>query len=296
MYFFSRRSKVFNFMKHGADGDAFPTWADHNGGGGGARSGVPEKTVAIPSLASQPASWRPEKKEPPRLPARMERLEAERSDRSERADDEDRPKPKGSWRKTVARVTPDDDDAPARSRRRAGSRERGPWLKRGLVALVLALAGTALAIGVPRPQWVALATGAQGIWQTAVTAVTTRIEGWRKGKDAPPVATARAPETPPAVAPGKPVAKPVPPRRQRGVVGLSSSPPGATVIGPRGIIGTTPLAYGLKPGRVEVVTFTLDGYQPLSRRIKGGRQGTPTVMVEMVPRQPAPAPVVPAAK
>jgi hypothetical protein len=158
----------------------------------------------------------------------------------------------------------------------------------------MVLAGPAMILAwflIPGPSRAELRWGLGQIWHQGTTALSERIDRWRGRTPQTtvadvPVALAR-PDTPPPT----PVSRPVgPPRPARASVMLVTIPPGANVIGPRGLVGETPLRYPLRAGRPETVTFTLDGFFPMSRRIKAGRKRPAQIQVTLVPRNAAAGP------
>jgi hypothetical protein len=156
----------------------------------------------------------------------------------------------------------------------------------------MVLAGPALILAwflIPAPNRAELRWGVGQLWHQGTAALSDQMDRWRgRTPRAPgaeiPVALAR-----PEPLPTKPVSRPpvVPPRAPRATVMLVTIPPGANVIGPRGLVGETPLRYPLRAGRPETVTFTLDGFHPVSRRIKGGRKRPAQIQVTLLPRNAA---------
>jgi serine/threonine-protein kinase len=68
--------------------------------------------------------------------------------------------------------------------------------------------------------------------------------------------------------------------RDRIMVQLASRPPGASVVGPAGSLGTTPLQVSMRPGATHVFTFAKAGYVAESRRVTARRPST-KVLVQL---------------
>ena len=172
-----------------------------------------------------------------------------------------------------------------------------PVLKACVVFLLLIGAGAlAASYLIPKPQQVQLQSDARDLLRRAADRISSRIQQWRGGPPEGPragenaVAVARVADSgrKPAATPDKQaVVDPRPAgRRARGkrqTVALMSVPDGATVIGKEGLLGVTPLGYTLRSGGIERLTFTLDGYKPVTRKI-GGRRKTTSVVVKLVPK------------
>ena len=85
----------------------------------------------------------------------------------------------------------------------------------------------------------------------------------------------RAPGATPA-----PPAREQPPRRaadrpappaDRITLTLQTRPPGASVVGPSGSLGTTPLPWTVRPGTTHTLTFAKSGFHPATRRISADK-------------------------
>lgn len=195
-----------------------------------------------------------------------------------------------AWSREAARKS-----SRAQSSSRSGLRPRSyrrPGQFKPLIVFGV-VGATALAFWllIPNEAWEALSSGARQLWDRTSNAVVEQIESWRGERRAAPVAVTR-PEALGKKA-GAPDVKPQPARRPR-TVNLVTVPAGANVIGPRGLVGVTPLAYPVRAGVTQTVTFTLDGYLPVSHKVGGGRMKTAEITIELVPKGPEPVAVKPA--
>jgi eukaryotic-like serine/threonine-protein kinase len=75
------------------------------------------------------------------------------------------------------------------------------------------------------------------------------------------------------------------PRRptDRVTLTLQTRPPGASVVGPSGALGTTPLPWTVRAGTTHTLTFAKSGFAPATRRISADSRST-TVLVELRPK------------
>ncbi len=77
------------------------------------------------------------------------------------------------------------------------------------------------------------------------------------------------------------------PRRrpaERVTLTLQTRPPGASVVGPGGSLGTTPLPWTIRAGSTHTLTFAKTGFRPATRRISADSKSS-TVTVDLEPRK-----------
>jgi hypothetical protein len=129
-----------------------------------------------------------------------------------------------------------------------------------------------------------LENNARDLLQQTAGKVSSRLDDWRSTRkrfqpaqevvDAPQIEKPAPPPPEPAARPVRAPARPrarAAPRRQVTVY-LDSIPTGATVIGPDGPLGTTPLSHKLSLQSTTTFTFKADGFETVSRTVKATKR------------------------
>jgi eukaryotic-like serine/threonine-protein kinase len=159
-----------------------------------------------------------------------------------------------------------------------------PRRRRRWAVLVVALLGSGtlavLSLMPPRQRQELIDKG-RAIAQKAVT----EAERNKPARPDPPPPERKEPERrPPEPANDKPEPKPPEPARRpepRVTITLVTRPPGASVVGPRGSLGRTPMTFTTRVGGSQVLTFAKSGFHPTTRKITGDPRKT-TVVVGLV--------------
>ena len=149
------------------------------------------------------------------------------------------------------------------------------------------LRGTAILLGLIGVSWLAatrylsidrqkrFAASARALVEKGVEGVSAAVA--RPSGAAPAPASGDAP-TPPADRPARRAPEP------RITLTLQTRPPGASVVGPSGSLGTTPLPWTVRAGSTHTLTFAKTGFAPATRRISADNKNS-TVLVELRPRK-----------
>jgi serine/threonine protein kinase len=193
------------------------------------------------------------------------------------------------------------------SRTRGFYRPRRRWLRRLAVLALLVAAGAFAADRLlSEQQQRQLQDGARALVQRGVEGVSSVID--RSGAPARPEplppslegpgaragARARLPDEDHAARAAADRARDRRPA-ERVTITLLSNPSGASVTGPppvRRPLGSTPLPMTVKAGTSQTLTFSKDGYAPVSRKITADAAGT--VVIDLERRLPTMPPAVPA--
>jgi hypothetical protein len=274
-------------MKRGRDRDdppafpALPTWAGNPALEEKGTSQKFEPPVPTTEAFKRPERW--DGAAPPPSPWESKPSSSWRSGKSQprnynRDESLVEPEPDPSWVEPPPRKPARSSSRPWRMR---GSRVR--WYKPIVAFFLIAAVATGFWLLVPAEAWDGLAKGADRIWASVTDPIIQQIEAWRgKKTKSAPVAVSR-PEGRSGSDPAAADEQPAPARRAKATVTLLTEPSGANVIGRRGLLGITPYAYTGREGASETITFTLDGYLPVSRKIVVGRKRPSEITIELVP-------------
>jgi serine/threonine protein kinase len=193
---------------------------------------------------------------------------------------EDEPVVSGFGQTAVAPTPPPRKLATPPPRPSASARSSPGWLRGS--AILLALIGVA---------WLAatrfLSIDRQRRFAASARALVEKgVDGVAAVVPRPPGSTPAPPDRQSAAPPAeRPAERPARrPADNRITLTLQTRPPGASVVGPSGSLGTTPLPWTVRAGTTHTLTFAKSGFQPATRRISADSK-TSSVVVELRPKK-----------